>query len=231
MERIQRMISRIQRKYRLDLPEIDATRKKQIAIGGSVLFAVLLAMQLLVTNTDSPEVTANERDEKAPVVGMFHSWSQEQEMRTPIPSGNPTPLPTFTPTPTSTPTPTPTPTNTPTPTATPLPTATPTPTVYIPPAAPAEIDEFFKRYAAEFAVDENQLRKIAVCESGYNATSHNTTYDYAGMFQFSRDTWIGTRTQMSADPNPDLRFSAEESIKTAAFKISRGGQNAWRNCL
>jgi hypothetical protein len=202
-----------------------------IAIGGTVLFAVLLALQLLVTNSDSSAAVANERAEETPALGMFHMWSREQEMRTPLPSGNPTPLPTFTPTPTNTPTPTPTPTNTPTPTPTSVPTATPTPTVYIPPAAPADIDGYFKRYAGEFAIDENQLRKIAVCESGYNTTSHNTTYDYAGMFQFSRDTWINTRTQMSADPNPDLRFSAEESIKTAAFKISRGGLNAWRNCL
>jgi hypothetical protein len=35
---------------------------------------------------------------------------------------------------------------------------------------------------------------------------------------------------MGLDANSDLRFNAEEAIKTAAFHISQGGQGAWPNC-
>ena len=166
------------------------------------------------------------------LVTMFHEWRTSGQEKSPIPSGNPTPLPTFTPTPTPTATPTPTPTNTPTPSPTPLPTSTPTPTPERPPQpAPQHMDEWFRRYSAEYGADEALLRKIAACESGYNTSSHNTTYDYAGMYQFAHATWVSTRMQMGADPNPDLRFNGEEAIKTAAFKVSRGGAGAWGNCL
>jgi hypothetical protein len=50
------------------------------------------------------------------------------------------------------------------------------------------------------------------------------------MYQFSKETWMNTRSQMGQDNNPDLRFNAEEAIKTAAFKISRGGAGAWAVC-
>lgn len=200
---------------------------------GILVFALLLGFQILYGGSQEQDTAlAGEAERPTPaILGMFHTFQREQVVM-PIPSGNPTPLPTFTPTPTPTSTPTPTPTNTPTPSLTPLPTNTPTPTpVKPPPPAPAEIDEMFRRYSSEYGVEEEKLRRIAACESGYNASSHNTRYDYAGMFQFSHATWISTRTEMSADPNPDLRFNAEESIRTAAFKISRGGERAWRNCL
>jgi hypothetical protein len=202
---------------------------------GIAIFTLLLAAQIFLFAPDDEaqlaQAQAEIQTEEPAVLGVFRQW-QRPQVRMPIPSGNPTPLPTLTPTPTNTPTPTPTPTNTPTPSPTPLPTSTPTPTPDLPPPpAPAEIDGFFTRYSGEYGVEEDKLRKIAACESGYNATSHNTTYDYAGMFQFSRPTWQSTRMQMGADPNPDLRFDAEQSIRTAAFKISRGGEAAWPSCL
>jgi hypothetical protein len=142
---------------------------------------------------------------------------------------SPTPTPTNTPTPSPTATPTPTPTNTPTPTPVP-PTATPTPSP-IPtrvPSSPAEIDEFFQRFSGEYGVEEELLRKIAYCESGYNAQSTNG--DYGGMYQFSTTSWESTRIHMGADPNPDLRFNPEEAIRTASFKISVSGTGAWPTC-
>lgn len=199
----------------------------RVAAIGIIIFSALLGLQLLLPH-ESDEARANEKEKKIPILSAFGQWQESRIVR-PIPSGNPTPLPTFTPTPTNTPTPTPTPTNTPTPS--PTPTATPTPTPYVAPPSPGELDGYFQKYSQEYGIDEQLLRKIAHCESGYNTTSHNTTYDYAGMYQFSRDTWTSTRQHMGADANPDLRFNAEEAIKTAAFKISRGGQNAWANCL
>jgi hypothetical protein len=192
------------------------------ALGGSILFAIILIFQLFFHKQPNP-ASAFVIDETTPEMRLFTMVKPPPNVLKPIPSGHPTPLPTFTPTPTptNTPTPTPTPTNTPTP--------TPSPT-RVPPPAPQELDNYFKRYASEFSADEGLLRKIAVCESGYNTNSHNTQYDYAGMYQFSKETWMNTRSQMGQDNNPDLRFNAEEAIKTAAYKIAHGGVGAWAIC-
>lgn len=146
---------------------------------------------------------------------------------------SPTPTMTLTPTPTNTPTPTPTNTPTPTPTITPTPTPTeiPTPT---PEPAPqpngTDLDNWFTKYAEEYHIDRALLHKIAECESKFN-TNANFRGMYVGMYQFGEQTWISTRTAMGQDPNPDLRINAEESIKTAAFKIAQGGAGAWPNCI
>src|SRR3989338_3418542 len=129
----------------------------------------------------------------------------------------------FFPTPSPTVTPTPSPTQTLTPTLTPTPTSTPTP------LPPSSYDTDFDQYSSQYGVDKNQLKKIALCESGMNPSSANG--DYGGMYQFATKTWINTRSQMGLDTNPSLRFGAKESIETAAFKISRNGAKAWVNCL
>ncbi|PIQ73270.1 hypothetical protein COV58_03410 [Candidatus Roizmanbacteria bacterium CG11_big_fil_rev_8_21_14_0_20_36_8] len=121
-------------------------------------------------------------------------------------------------TPTFTPSPTPTPTNIPTPTNTPTPTSMPI----------SEFENYFDQYAKQYEIDKDQLKKIAYCESGGHPGAANG--EYGGMFQFTSETWLSTRSQMGADTNPDLRFGAKESIETAAFRISHGGINAWANC-
>lgn len=121
------------------------------------------------------------------------------------------------------PTATPTPTNTPTPTPTNTPTPTPQPIV-----TSSDLESLFGKYAGEYSVDKELLKKIAKCESGFNAGA--SFLDYGGMFQFSSSSWSSTRQQMNQDPNPDLRYNAEESIKTAAFKISVNGPSAWPSC-
>lgn len=131
-----------------------------------------------------------------------------------------------TPTLTPTSTPTATPTIIPTSTPTPEPTATPTPW---PALSSADLEALFQKYSDEYAVAKDLLKRIANCESGFN--SQADTGLYAGMFQFASQTWINARSSMGLDPNPDLRKNSEESIKTAAFLIQRGQQNAWKNCL
>lgn len=147
----------------------------------------------------------------------------------------PTPTYTITPTPTLTPTLTPTATPTITPTPTPLPTATftPTPTFTLTPTpipvTSSDLDRWFTDYSNSYSVDRSMLVKIAACESNLHPDSRNG--DYAGLFQFSSNTWNSTRVQMNLDPNLDLRFNPEEAIKTAAFKISTGGLGSWKNCI
>lgn len=138
----------------------------------------------------------------------------------------PSPTPTNTPTPTLTIAPPPSPTSKPKPTTTPKPSPTPLPTRV--PVTNQQLEDWFTGYSNNYSVDKEKLKKIAYCESKFNANAVNG--DYAGLFQFSKNTWEITRRQMNLDNNPNLRFNAEESIKTAAFKISAGGISAWKNC-
>lgn len=129
------------------------------------------------------------------------------------------------------PTPTPTPTNTPTPTATPTPTNTPTPSptpIPQPVTSPVDLEALFSRFAGEYSVDKELLKRIAKCESSFN--SEASFGDYLGMFQFASSSWQTIRARMGHDPNPDLRRNAEETIKTAAFHIAGGGAGAWPSC-
>lgn len=126
----------------------------------------------------------------------------------------------------NTPTPTPTPSPTPTPTPKPTPTSSPTPTPI--PVTSAQLDAWFTQYANHYSVDRSLLWRIAVCETGLRPNAVN--WIYAGLFQFSPNTWRANRQLMNADTNADLRFNPEESIKTAAFLLSVRGPGAWPNC-
>lgn len=133
------------------------------------------------------------------------------------------------PNPTLTPTPTPTPTLTPSPKPKPSLTPTPFPTVTPLIITSDQLDSWFTNYSNQYSIDRAKLWSIAVCESKLNPNARNG--DYAGLYQFSTNTWISTRKNMNLDYNPDIRFNPEEAIKTAAYKISTGGAGAWQNCL
>ncbi|QQG47335.1 MAG: transglycosylase SLT domain-containing protein [Candidatus Woesebacteria bacterium] len=143
-----------------------------------------------------------------------------QASSTPIPTDSPNPTPTESPTPAPTPFP-----EAPAPTPTIPPAPTPTPDVWSPPA----ISPVIQRYAQVYNVDSNLLERIANCESHFNPNAQNG--DYLGMFQFSTNTWISTRNQMAFDANPILRTNIEESIRTAAYLVSKRGTEPWPLCL
>ena len=94
----------------------------------------------------------------------------------------------------------------------------------------SEHDPMFDQYAGQFNLDPSTLKKIAYCESHYNPGATSRSGKYGGMYQFSASTWESTRNSMGLDPNPELRYDAEQSIMTAAFKISHGGIGAWPVC-
>lgn len=139
-------------------------------------------------------------------------------------------VPTATPLPTSPPTPTLGPTNTPTlsePEA--ALSRRPTPLVLPPPpATPEQIHALIERFATQYAVSSDALRYIAVCESGFNPLAVNGLY--VGLYQFSSSAWIKNRKLIWEDANPALRYSAEESVQTAAYIISVGRSSLWPNC-
>lgn len=92
----------------------------------------------------------------------------------------------------------------------------------------ANLKQWYEKYGQQYGVDPIILEKIASCESGERAQAVNGPY--GGIFQFVTSTWISNRKAMGEDPNPALRFNAEESIKTAAFKMGRDGYGAWPAC-
>jgi hypothetical protein len=106
----------------------------------------------------------------------------------------------------------------------PTPTDAPKPTLVV----AADMETLFSTYADMYHVDREEMKKIAKCESGFNANAQNGPY--TGMFQFDASTWIAERTRMGLDTNPDLRTNMEEAIKTTAHKIASSGLNAWPVC-
>lgn len=117
----------------------------------------------------------------------------------------------------------------PSPTPTPEPTATPTQRSFseVEPTS-IDLETLFSRYAQEYQVDKEVLKKIAKCESGLNPGAHN--FAYAGLYQFSPLSWSNVRNSMGLDSNADLRLNAAESIRTAAYLISKGQLALWPNC-
>jgi hypothetical protein len=162
---------------------------------------------------------------KTEVLAVATQSPEPTETPEPTVTPSPTPLPTQTPIPTLVPTDTPTPFPTVPPVPTPTPLPTPTPDVWSPP----DIEPIMARYAGQYGVDKNVLERIANCESHFNPNSVNG--DYAGMFQFSTNTWINARLQIGFDPNPALRTNIEESIRTAAYLVSLRGTEPWPACL
>ncbi len=117
----------------------------------------------------------------------------------------------------------------PTPTITPRPTKKPTPTPKPQPEFTSEqIYNLINRYSSEKGVDPNVIRHIAVCESGFNPKAKN--YIYGGLFQYAPATWRNFRKIMGENPDTDLRFNAEEAIKTTVYIVSLGRLYHWPNC-
>ncbi len=130
------------------------------------------------------------------------------------------------PTPIETPTPTVSPTPKPIKTPEPTPESTPDPIPLL--SSPEESHGFVERFAGQYNVDPNVLRHIAVCESGFNA--HAVNGSYVGLYQFGPITWQENRILIGEDPDPILRYSAEESVQTAAYLLATKGRRFWPNC-
>lgn len=91
-----------------------------------------------------------------------------------------------------------------------------------------ELDALFTKYSYQYKIDRVKLRKIAICESNLNINAHNLYY--LGLYQFSESSWKSYRKLMGTDTDQSLRVDPEQSIKTAAWMISTGRENAWPNC-
>lgn len=215
------------------LPVLTAStipEDKSVALLSTLPEKELIAM--LSTENDQDAFSDNTIPQHEIVAMLEAPRDTKQEIvekKEPSPTATPTLEPTTTPTPpplTETPIPTPIKSG---PTPTNMPTPSPQAAPQIQPSS-EDLESLFARFSEEYKVDKDLLKKIAACESGFNASSYNTAYDYGGMYQFASGTWNTVRGRMGADPNPEFRFSAEESIKTAAYHIANGGRGAWPNC-
>lgn len=97
-------------------------------------------------------------------------------------------------------------------------------------SAPSDIHMLIQKYAALYGANPDIMTIIARCESGFRPEALSPSGAYAGLYQFVASTWVSNRKAMGLDPNPDLRYNAEEAIKTAAFKMGRDGYGAWPVC-
>ena len=95
-------------------------------------------------------------------------------------------------------------------------------------ATPKDIETLFEKYSQEYSLDKELLKKIAQCESGFKPQAINGPY--AGMYQYLATTWASQRKAMGLNTDEQLRFDAEEAIKTAAFQIRRQGSGPWPVC-
>lgn len=116
------------------------------------------------------------------------------------------------------------------PTPQPSPVPTPSPVPATPQLPPHELDALFQKYGTEYGVSWEKLKVMAQCESGMRANAIGGGGRYGGMYQYVASTWVATRNAMGLDSNPDLRFNAEEAIRTTAWKIAHGGLGAWPVC-
>jgi hypothetical protein len=207
----------------------------------SILFQAMANAQdtTIQTQLESPIATPSVQFIPTPTIYTQSSSTTLKTVNTNVPLPSPTPtiyiLPpqlTSTPTPTEAPQITVIPTISPT--AIPTPTTTPTngsgPTATAPTQGTTDLESLFSQYSSQYSVSEDELKKIAQCESGANTLSVSGDGTYTGMFQFSASTWASVRGLMGLDPNPDLRENAGEAIHTTAFMLSRGEESAWPNC-
>lgn len=124
---------------------------------------------------------------------------------------------------------------------TPIPTASPTATSTIkkqvtpkpkptPTAEPKEnVSRLVDKYSSEYGLDVNVVRYLVLCESGLR--SNATNGKYVGLFQYDERTWKTIRTEMKLDVDVELRYSAEEAVKTTTYALSKGKTKLWPNCV
>lgn len=88
-----------------------------------------------------------------------------------------------------------------------------------------------ERYATKYSVNPDFIDCILFRESSYRTDATNGSSTASGMGQFLLGTWKWMRGLMHDDPNPALRFDAEESIETLAWAVSKGYANHWEVVL
>lgn len=91
------------------------------------------------------------------------------------------------------------------------------------------VNRLVDKYSSEYGLDANVVRHLGLCESGFR--SNATNGKYVGLFQYDERTWKTIRAEMKLDTDVNLRYSAEEAIKTTTYALSKGKRKLWPNCV
>jgi|GEM_PF-1274637 len=210
--------------------QASATSLQPLPAPSQAILPVIPTPTLFVYHPSSSHNTTGTKSIISPTPTLFVQEASQVSLAPAIAPDNPTgePAETPMPTPMETVAPAPTVLVTVAVTATPTPTASLTPQPTALPGS-SDLETLFSTYSKDYQVDENELKKIAQCESGFNSNSNNSGL-YLGMFQFAATSWESVRSAMGLDTNPDLRTDAQEAIRTAAYMLAHGEENAWPNC-
>ena len=85
--------------------------------------------------------------------------------------------------------------------------------------------DYVPEMAKKYNVSADLMNRIIMAESGGRPLAKNTDSTASGCSQFIRGTWAGTLKQMGREWTTP--FNAKLNVEAMAFKISRGGINAW----
>ena len=85
--------------------------------------------------------------------------------------------------------------------------------------------DYVPEMAKKYGVDADLMTKIIKAESGGNPLAKNKNSTASGCSQWIRASWSGVLKQMGREW--DTPFNAKLNVEAMAFKISRGGINAW----
>lgn len=94
-----------------------------------------------------------------------------------------------------------------------------------------EVDRSISDAAAEFQVDDTDLRTIVRCESRFNP--HADSGSYKGLFQQASEYWSRRVTDFNEHHDPDVGddiYSPVDNARVSARMLANGLRDHWPNC-
>ena len=94
-----------------------------------------------------------------------------------------------------------------------------------------EVDRAITESAAEFGVDEGQLRTIVECESKFDPYADGGPYE--GLFQQANSSWGERVAEFNAAVDPDVPGNINspfDNARVSARMLATDGTSHWPNC-
>jgi len=94
-----------------------------------------------------------------------------------------------------------------------------------------EVDRSIAESAAEFRVEETELRRIVRCESRFDP--HADSGSYKGLFQQDSGYWPKRVTDFNRHEDPDVSgdiYSPFDNARVSARMVAGGLDDHWPNC-
>jgi hypothetical protein len=94
-----------------------------------------------------------------------------------------------------------------------------------------EVDRSISEAAAEFRVNDIELRKVVRCESRFNP--HADSGSYKGLFQQASGYWSKRVAEFNRHRDPDVAghiYSPFDNSRVSARMFAAGQRDDWPNC-